>query len=89
MLACIVLKLKYPHIPKVKNQLSKFEVDTSRKLSRVRIHVERVIGVLRQKYTILQSVLPISMIMGTPGFDDYSMIDKIYCYCVLCSVQLL
>ena len=30
-----------------------------RQLSRVRIHVERVIGVLRQKYTILQSILPI------------------------------
>ena len=28
----------------------------------IRIHVERVIGVLKQKYTILQSILPIAYI---------------------------
>ena len=44
-----------------KNQLEKVEVDWSRELSIVRIHVERVIGVLKQKFTILQSVLPIAL----------------------------
>ena len=34
-----------------KKQLSKMEVDKSRDLSRVRIHVEHVIGMLRQRYT--------------------------------------
>ena len=38
------------------------------------MHVERVIGVLRQKYTILQSTRPINFIM-TEG--DTSVIDKV------------
>ena len=57
-------------------QLSKFEIDTSRQLSRVRIHVERVIGVIRQKYTILESRLPINMIMCAEE-EDISIIDKV------------
>ena len=51
-------EVKIPPFTREKRQLSKFEVDTSRQLSRVRIHVERVIGVLGQKYTILNSILP-------------------------------
>ena len=47
-------EVKIPPFTKGKSQLSKFEVDTSHKLSRVRIHVERVIGLLRQKFTILE-----------------------------------
>ena len=41
-------EVKIPPFTKGKSQLNKFEVDTSRKLSWVRIHVERVIGLLRQ-----------------------------------------
>ena len=36
------------------------KVDWSKELSIVRIHVECVIGILKQKYTILQGVLPIN-----------------------------
>ena len=43
-----------PPFTKGKRQLSQLEVDTSRQLSAVRIHVERVIGVLRQKYSFLE-----------------------------------
>jgi len=53
-------EVKLPPFTKGKKQLSKAQVDFSRQLSRVRIHVERVIGVVRQKYTILQSTLPIN-----------------------------
>ena len=70
---------------KGKSQLSKFEVDTACKLSRVRIHVERVIRLLRQKFTILESTLPINMIMCTHE-DNCSMIDKIVTVCsALCN----
>ena len=48
-----------------KKQLSKMEIDTARQLSCVRIHVERVIGLLRQMYTLLQSTLPNNLIMAT------------------------
>ena len=44
-------KIATPPFTRGKKQLSKLEVDTARQLSRVRIHVERVIGLLRQKYT--------------------------------------
>ena len=42
--------VKTPPFTNGKKQLSKFEIDNSRELSRVRIHVERIIGLLRQKY---------------------------------------
>ena len=35
---------------KGKNQLSKLEIDTARSLSQVRVHVERIIGLVRQKF---------------------------------------
>ena len=42
-------EVKLPPFTKGKKQLTKMDVDFARQLSRVRIHVERVIGFLRQK----------------------------------------
>ena len=56
-------EVKIPPFTKGKKQLSKCEEDNARELSRVRIHVERVIGLLRQKYTILEGTLPINVIL--------------------------
>ena len=46
----------------------------------MRIHVERVIGVLRQKYTILQSTLPIGFLYicdtSEPESTRKPLIDK-------------
>ena len=78
-------QVKIPPFTKGKNQLSKTEVDNSRQLSRVRIHVERIIGVVRQKFTILESTLPINLIMCTPQ-EDISVIDKVVTICcALCN----
>lgn len=77
-------ELIIPPFTKGKKQLSQVEVDTARQLSSVRIHVERVIGLLRNKYTILQSTIPINMIMCT-GCDN-STIDKVVLICsALCN----
>ena len=74
-----------PPFSRGKKQLSKLEVDTARQLSRVRIHVERVIGLLRQKYTLLESTLPINMIMCSQE-TELSMVDKIVLVCcALCN----
>ncbi len=73
-------EIKTPSFTKGKKQLSRMEVDLSCQLSRVRIHVERVIGVLRQKYTILQSTIPINMIM-CDEITETSLIDKIFVVC--------
>ena len=78
-------EVKIPPFTKGKKQLDKIDVDFARQLSRVRIHVERVIGLLRQIYTILQSTLPINMIM-CPEHSDISLIDKIVTVCcALCN----
>jgi len=45
-------EVKHPPFTQGKPQLSKLEVDTSRQLSQVRVHVEHVIGAVRQKYMI-------------------------------------
>lgn len=75
-----------PPFTKGKKQLSRLENDTARQLSRLRIHIERVIGVIRQKYTILESTLSINMIMCDDE-TDISVVDKIVVVCcALCNV---
>ncbi len=44
--------------------------------ARVRIHVEKVIGAIRQKYSILSSTLNINMMMCDKK-KDISAVDKI------------
>ena len=78
-------EVKIPPFTRGKRQLSQVEVDTARRLSRVRIHVERVIGSIRQKYTILQSTIPINMLMCDEG-ETVSNIDKVVMVCcALCN----
>ena len=45
-------EVKVPAFTIGKPQLSKCEVDTTREHARVRIHVERVIGLLKLKYKV-------------------------------------
>ena len=78
-------EVKLPSFTRGQKQLSKLEVDSSRILSRVRIHVERVIGLLRQKCTFLESTLLINMIMCNDRYE-LSVIDKILIVCcALCN----
>ena len=51
-------KLTIPAFTKGKSQLDPVDVERTRGIANVRIHNERVIGLLRRKYTILQSTLP-------------------------------
>ena len=51
-------KLNIPAFTKGKDQLDSVDVEQTRKIATVRIHVERIIGLLRPKYTILQQTLP-------------------------------
>ena len=74
-------ELLMPPVTRGKKQLAQVEVDAARQLSRVRIHVERVIGLLRNKYTILQSTLPISFLMVDGGDSNHCMLDKMVVVC--------
>lgn len=78
-------QLHIPAFTKGKNQLSALEVHETRTIANVRIHVERVIGNVRQKYSILQSTLPIQYVMKRDG--NCPTIDKIVrVCCALCNV---
>jgi len=57
--------LHMPAFTKGREQLTALEVEQSRAISNVRIHVERVIGLVRQKYTILGSPLHLCFISKT------------------------
>lgn len=73
-------RLKIPAFTKGKPQLSPVDIETTRKIANVRIHVERVIGSVRQKYTILgHGVLPIQYLMGEN--DEPCLLDKIAFLC--------
>ena len=58
-----------------------YEMAETRKIAILRIHVERVIGLVRRKYLILQSrAMPIENIATKPG-EALALIDKIGVIC--------
>uniref|UniRef100_A0A1X7TYQ5 DDE Tnp4 domain-containing protein n=1 Tax=Amphimedon queenslandica TaxID=400682 RepID=A0A1X7TYQ5_AMPQE len=75
-IATIGAHLVIPGFTKGKKQFSGMKVETSRQMSRVRIHVERVIGQLKKKHKILQTTLPINLIKRKSD-KDITTIDKI------------
>ena len=78
--------LAIPAFTKGKPQLLQREVERSRKLSNVRIHVERAIGQIKC-YKILQNIFPISL-LKTSQEEDYATIDKILIVCAaLCNLK--
>lgn len=46
-------QLAIPALTKGRDQLHPVDVEKTREIANVRIHVERVIGLLRRKFTIL------------------------------------
>lgn len=74
-LGVLSAEAKIPAFTKGKNQLSPVDIETTRKLANVRIHVERVIGLVRQKYTILSGTLPIDFVI-TKDTDEIPTVDK-------------
>ena len=65
--------LAIPPFTKGKSQLSQREVEPSRELSRVRIHVERAIGRIKH-FKLLQQTWPISL-LKSPDETDFATID--------------
>jgi len=72
--------LKIPTFTKGCTQLSPKDVEDTRKLANVQIHVARGIGATRQRYSILMSTLPINFVK--PRFEGQpATIDNIIIVC--------
>ena len=74
-------RLEIPAFTRGKKQLSMQEVEYSRRISEVRIHVECVIGLLKNKYTILQGTLPV--LLKHKDDTDEAFIDKLLTVCAV------
>ncbi|XP_031570399.1 uncharacterized protein LOC116304760 [Actinia tenebrosa] len=73
-------ELAIPAFTKGKDQLDPIDVERTRGIANVRIHVERVIGLLRRKYTIVSGILPIDFLQSDPNDSQVAkkpMIDRI------------
>ena len=71
--------MKVPSFTKGK-QLTQEETEKSKQVSRVRVHVERIIGLLKNRYAILKGTLSVSMLKHK---DDVGVanIDKLLVVC--------
>lgn len=73
-------KLKIPTFTKGKKQLSQREVELSKQLAQVRIHVERVIGLMKNRFIILKGPLPVNMLKYSDD-KDVAHIDRVLTVC--------
>ena len=73
-------RLHIPAFTKGKDQLSAVEVEETKTIANVRIHVERVIGMVRQKYSILHDTIPIDFVITRKG-EDTTLLDRIVRIC--------
>jgi hypothetical protein len=75
-----------PSFMRGKPQLSSMDNEKGRQLSNLRIHIERVIGLLKTRFHILDGPLPINMVKSIKDHAtdvDYVCIDKIIRACAV------
>lgn len=82
------VNLEIPAFVCKKQQLHPLDVEATRKIANVRIHVERCIGLLRRKYLILHRVIPVTMLSKPVcASDNVPIMDKIMTVCsALCNL---
>ena len=72
-------EVKVPAFTKGKKQLAGIDIESTWRIAAVRIHVERVIGLLRTKYKVLQNILPLDFLRKNDS--EHTTIDKIVTIC--------
>ncbi|XP_057683201.1 uncharacterized protein LOC130911752 [Corythoichthys intestinalis] len=73
-------EVKIPAFTQGRSQLDASDVESTRKIAHLRIHVERVIGNIRNKYTILSNKVPISFVLPCKR-EDVTFLDKLVVVC--------
>lgn len=74
--ALVGATLKMPAFTRGRSQLDAKDVEETRKLAHVRIHVERVIGCMRSKYTFLNDTIRLGLVVPLEG-EEMTLLDKI------------
>ena len=72
-------RLELPAFTKHKAQLNPIDVEQTRNVANVRIHIERVIGNIRKKYSILSATQPIDFVISNG--NETPTLDKIVYVC--------
>ena len=83
-------ELIIPSFTKGKKQLTAKEVETTRQIASIRIHIERVIGLIKNRYLILNGPIPITLVKSLSDEASkcsISSIDKLFRVCA-CLVNL-
>lgn len=82
--------LDIPAFTKMKKQLLPTDIECTRKIANVRIHVERVIRVIRGKYSILKSTIPITLLQSDEnGYTTSDKIVQVSCILSDCSESIV
>ncbi len=68
-----------PAFTKGKKQLTGIEVKQSCRIANIRIHVERIIGLIRQKYSLLSGTQPIDFVISKE--NNIPLLDEIVTVC--------
>lgn len=74
-------KLVVPAYTKGKSQLHPLEIEETRHLAHVRIHVERIIGFVKNRFKIFKGTIPISMLKKGNDPEEKNLLDKIVVVC--------
>ena len=78
--AAFYAEVKIPDFTRGKKQLAPLEVERTRKIASSHVHVERVIGNVRRKYTILQGTLLVDYLTKSKD-SGLTAIDKLVTVC--------
>ena len=73
-------KLDIPAYTKGKHQLTAMDVEETRSIANVHVHIKRFIGAVWQRYSILSGTLPIHLVMKRTG-ENWPLIDCIIRVC--------